>query len=422
MIVKNESARIRQTLESVLPYIDSWCIVDTGSTDDTVEIIKSCLSNVPGHLIRHPIITYLDTDCIDYAATRNMALEYASNNSTFIFLMSGDEILQNGESLRTFCEEAKEKKDYDAHYVQLLGSSRGSYDQIRLLRSNANLRYTFPTHEYIFNAKNIGQRILNVSINSFSEPYEKSCERWERDIKVLYRYMQNVPGNYLTKESEDSNIGGGRRLHGWRQNKTSFPFKEALSEKPEVSKETTHLAQNYDSGDRNRAIFYLAQSYECLGNNDLAFEYYEKRSKMGGWSEEVYEAKKRMAQCADRLKIVSSKKFSWEEVKEMYLETYSFRPERLEAIYEIAKHYYDEKNFSLCYLYALIGLDCKAPEQDVLFVDREVYTWKLADLVSASAWNIGKKEIGLKAAKKAYRANSEDKRLQENYYFYRDNS
>ena len=39
MIVKNESNIIERLLHSVLPIIDSYCICDTGSTDDTIQKI-----------------------------------------------------------------------------------------------------------------------------------------------------------------------------------------------------------------------------------------------------------------------------------------------------------------------------------------------------------------------------------------------
>jgi hypothetical protein len=39
MIVKNESKIISRLLESVVPYIDCYCICDTGSTDNTIETI-----------------------------------------------------------------------------------------------------------------------------------------------------------------------------------------------------------------------------------------------------------------------------------------------------------------------------------------------------------------------------------------------
>ena len=40
MIVKNESKIIERLLTSVLPIVDTYCICDTGSTDNTKEIIK----------------------------------------------------------------------------------------------------------------------------------------------------------------------------------------------------------------------------------------------------------------------------------------------------------------------------------------------------------------------------------------------
>ena len=40
MIVKNESNIIIRLFDSILPIIDSYCICDTGSTDNTIEIIK----------------------------------------------------------------------------------------------------------------------------------------------------------------------------------------------------------------------------------------------------------------------------------------------------------------------------------------------------------------------------------------------
>ena len=40
MIVKDESRTIVRLLDSVINLIDSYCICDTGSSDNTVEIIK----------------------------------------------------------------------------------------------------------------------------------------------------------------------------------------------------------------------------------------------------------------------------------------------------------------------------------------------------------------------------------------------
>jgi glycosyltransferase involved in cell wall biosynthesis len=46
MIVKNESRIITRLLESVYKWIDCYCICDTGSTDDTIEIIESFFNSL----------------------------------------------------------------------------------------------------------------------------------------------------------------------------------------------------------------------------------------------------------------------------------------------------------------------------------------------------------------------------------------
>src|SRR5262249_60611020 len=54
MIVKNEAEVIRRCLDSVRAIIDYWVIVDTGSTDNTQQIIREHLKNVPGELHERP--------------------------------------------------------------------------------------------------------------------------------------------------------------------------------------------------------------------------------------------------------------------------------------------------------------------------------------------------------------------------------
>jgi glycosyltransferase involved in cell wall biosynthesis len=44
MVVKNEDQWIWYSIQSVLQYVDKILITDTGSTDHTVEIIKSIKS------------------------------------------------------------------------------------------------------------------------------------------------------------------------------------------------------------------------------------------------------------------------------------------------------------------------------------------------------------------------------------------
>ena len=40
MIVRDEAHVVRETLDSVAPHIDHWVVVDTGSTDETIETVR----------------------------------------------------------------------------------------------------------------------------------------------------------------------------------------------------------------------------------------------------------------------------------------------------------------------------------------------------------------------------------------------
>ena len=48
MIVRDESRCLARCLESVRPHVDRMIVLDTGSTDDTVEIARRC-----GAIVHH---------------------------------------------------------------------------------------------------------------------------------------------------------------------------------------------------------------------------------------------------------------------------------------------------------------------------------------------------------------------------------
>ena len=56
MIVKNESSIITRLLDSVLPIIDSYCICDTGCTDNTIEVMRTFFEkhNKKGKFVNEP--------------------------------------------------------------------------------------------------------------------------------------------------------------------------------------------------------------------------------------------------------------------------------------------------------------------------------------------------------------------------------
>jgi glycosyltransferase involved in cell wall biosynthesis len=97
MIVKNESKVIRRCLESVIPMINSWCIVDTGSTDDTKEIIINTLRGIPGEIYDRP--------WVDFATNRNQCLRLARMGlATHYLTIDADEWVEGELNIPAWCE------------------------------------------------------------------------------------------------------------------------------------------------------------------------------------------------------------------------------------------------------------------------------------------------------------------------------
>ena len=75
MIEKNESAIIERCLASILGVIDCYFICDTGSSDNTVEIISTFFDRhgIPGEIVH--------TTFRDFSQARNEALIAAQNSA-----------------------------------------------------------------------------------------------------------------------------------------------------------------------------------------------------------------------------------------------------------------------------------------------------------------------------------------------------
>ena len=85
MIVKDESKIIQRCLESVKSVIDYWVILDTGSTDGTMHIIRQTLFDIPGELFELP--------WVNFESNRNAALKRAKNKADYILFMDADDCL-----------------------------------------------------------------------------------------------------------------------------------------------------------------------------------------------------------------------------------------------------------------------------------------------------------------------------------------
>src|SRR5262249_26994369 len=86
LIVKNESQVIRRCLDSLADLVDAVVIVDTGSSDDTVAVVRGIDFAVPIHLYQRP--------WVDFAHNRNELLKLASPLADYLLLLDADHTVQ----------------------------------------------------------------------------------------------------------------------------------------------------------------------------------------------------------------------------------------------------------------------------------------------------------------------------------------
>jgi predicted GH43/DUF377 family glycosyl hydrolase len=170
------------------------------------------------------------------------------------------------------------------------------------------------------------------------------------------------------------------------------------------------LDREDDSADP-RPCFYLGQTHECLGQFAEALKFFELRAEMGGYFDEVYEAKFRIG----KMKALLER--PWAEVQQSYLDAFAHDPRRAEPLHAIAEHWHSKEQHALTRLFAVAAADLPKPPTD-LFLDEEVYTWRSADLAAISSYYSGHKKDGRRFADRAVQQRPDDERLRANRAFY----
>ena len=87
MITKNEEKNISRCLDSIKDIVDEIIIVDTGSTDKTIEIAKSYGANIYHYKWNN-----------DFSKARNVSLQKATKD--WILVLDADEVLPYEEGLK----------------------------------------------------------------------------------------------------------------------------------------------------------------------------------------------------------------------------------------------------------------------------------------------------------------------------------
>ncbi len=212
MITKNEAALIKDCLESVQDFVDEIIIVDTGSTDNTIEIARQFTDKIHD-------FKWND----DFSAARNESLKLAKGD--WILVLDADEILpaESKEKIRA----AIESREYSAYFlpqvtftniytkdptfiasdIEIKNHSFKGYtvgDIIRLFQNRTEIVYDFFVHEtveYSLKKNNLQIGWLSAPFLHFhelkgnSKVHDKQEYYFQLSLKGIEKYP-NYAKNY----------------------------------------------------------------------------------------------------------------------------------------------------------------------------------------------------------------------------------
>ena len=198
MIVKNEAKIIERFLNSIISIIDTYCICDTGSTDNTIEVIKLFFEKIgmDGVVVSEPFK--------NFQYNRNYALSKCKGLSDYILVLDADMILKHTSFDKNILSNG------DAFNI-LQGSDDFSYVNTRIFKNNGLYKYMGVTHEYISRPPNDKVVVLEKNVLFISDVGDGGCKqnKFERDIQLLTDGILEEPNNeryhfYLANSYYDS--------------------------------------------------------------------------------------------------------------------------------------------------------------------------------------------------------------------------
>jgi glycosyltransferase involved in cell wall biosynthesis len=364
-IMKNEAHVITRMLNSIRPIVDIICLVDTGSTDNTIEVVKNWGE-------QNKIETHVFERAFDnFENSRNYSIQVAREvtagrgDDFWGFWLDADEMI---EILPNFNKNNINKDLYMFNtYINVM-----KYTRNECYKLDKPFRFYGPVHEFIVcDDKNITSGLmdgLNVRV-------QMDGGSWKGNIPEKYKSHAHVLEKYIDASRQDP-----------------------------------------------RWIFYTAQSYHdsaCVPDSReeneerlrRSMKYYKERiSRADGYPEEIFYSQFRVGTIMRVLEMPFS-----QTLNEL-MKAYSMDPLRAEPIKAIIDHYLSVGEWHNAYLFskfAKVNFHGKNPyPQRLLFVDEALYIWKILEVHAAASFYTGRRD----EAKQTFQEMVEISRQQPQYF------
>lgn len=346
-IMKNEAHVAERMLNSIKNIVDGIVVVDTGSTDDSINIVRSWGE-------KNGIETYVFERAFDnFENSRNHSFEKARE----VFLSKNDGHtyynfwLDFDEQLVVDPKFDKQKIDKDLYMFNTYINSM-KYTRNELCRLDKPFRFFGPVHEYIISET---PNITSGLMEGLTVRVQMDGGSWKGNIPDKYKKHAAILEDYIDNVNRDP-----------------------------------------------RWVFYTAQSYhDSASIPDNRYEneerlrrslkYYKERiGRTDGYEEERFYSQFRVGTIKKALEL------PWAEVHQEFLKAYSMDPLRAEPIKAIIDYYLTVGEWNMAYLYTKFAKENfhgKSPYPTrLLFVDESLYMWRILEVHSAACFYTGRKQ------------------------------
>jgi glycosyltransferase involved in cell wall biosynthesis len=188
MIVKNEAHVIERCLASVRNHISSYCILDTGSSDRTRELIPQALHGIPGEVHRGFWFN-------DFSKARNDVFSLAPKDG-YLLMIDADETLEvDSGTIRGHV-------GWDEHQAWRVPCHHAGrvFPRYLLARASEPWRWTGRIHEQL----GIYQETVDAGtvdwiriISHGDGARSMDSEKTARDLEMLKRQVEDEPQNLM---------------------------------------------------------------------------------------------------------------------------------------------------------------------------------------------------------------------------------